>query len=191
GDIRIVDLNQDGMINEEDKTIIGNAISKFFYGFNLNFSRKRLTASLNFNGKYGNDILNYNLIYGRDAIDGSNNLFAKTLERWTPETPHTDIPRPTLNPETRITDRLIEDGSHLRLADASVTYSFQSVNLGKTSIKNVKVYVKGQNLLLFTKYSGYDPDVLSFGSLPFTTLPIDRGAYPRSRSVILGVDFTL
>jgi TonB-linked SusC/RagA family outer membrane protein len=191
GDIRLVDTNHDGIIDQNDKTVIGNAISRFFYGINLNLGYQKLSASINFKGSHGNDIMNYNLLSGRDAIDGSTNLFAVAMDRWTPENTQTDIPRPTLNPETRITDRLIEDGSYLRLADATITYDFQMVNVGKVNFKEVKVYVKGQNLLLFTKYSGYDPEVLLYGNLPFTTLPIDRGAYPRPRSVLVGIDFSL
>ena len=191
GDIRLVDMNQDGLLNEDDKTVIGNAISNFFYGFSMTFTRKRFEFDFGFKGSYGNDVLNYNLLYGRDAINGGSNLLTIASQRWTPENPNTDIPRPTLNPETRITDRLIEDGSYLRLANATISYTVPTIEAGKAVFKNVTFYVKGQNLLLFTRYSGFDPEVLAYGSLPYAALAIDRGAYPNARSIILGLNLEL
>ncbi len=187
GDVRFKDLNNDNVINDEDKTYIGNPSPDMIYGFNGSVNYKGFDFSGFFQGVYGNEIFNASVRY--DKIGG--NRPASILERWTgPGTsnfePKVSISDPNNN--NRVSDRFIEDGSYLRLKNIQLGYSLPASLLNKVNVSKLRFYVSGQNLLTFTNYSGFDPEIGNRGSLE---IGIDRGFYPSSRTVLAGLQLTL
>ena len=164
GDVKIVDQNGDGIIDLNDRTFIGNPNPDFIYGFNFNINYKRFNASILFNGVFGNDIANGNLLQLENAegltfLNISPNAY---YNAWRPDAQTNTYPRIgyTTNGQPAMTDRIIEDGSYLRLSNLTVSYDFDVNN--NDSISNLKLFVAGQNLLTWTDYSGYDPEISSF-----------------------------
>ena len=187
GDIRFKDLNNDGVIDLRDQTYIGNPTPEFVYGFTGDFDWKGFELNVFFQGTSGNDIYNnttrYDFIYANRTSD--------VLDRWTGTGTSNEEPRVNLsdpNQNARISDRFVEDGSYLRLKTLQLGYNLPAQWLKKVNIQKFKVYVTGSNLLTFTKYSGFDPEIgVIGGSLE---LGIDRGFYPQARTVIGGVSVT-
>ena len=164
GDVKIVDQNGDGIIDLNDRTFIGNPNPDFIYGFNFNINYKRFNASILFNGVFGNDIANGNLLQLENAegltfLNISPNAY---YNAWRPDAQTNTYPRIgyTTNGQPAMTDRIIEDGSYLRLSNLTVSYDFDVNN--NDSISNLKLFIAGQNLLTWTDYSGYDPEISSF-----------------------------
>ena len=164
GDVKIVDQNGDGIIDLNDRTFIGNPNPDFIYGFNFNLNYKRLSASILFNGVYGNDIANGNLLQLENAegLTYLNIAPDAYYNAWRPDAQTNTYPRIgyTTNGQPAMTDRIIEDGSYLRLSNLTVSYDFDVNN--NDSISNLKLFIAGQNLLTWTDYSGYDPEISSF-----------------------------
>jgi len=182
GDIRFKDLNKDGVLNEEDKAFIGSPIPKFSYGFNINLSYDAGFGIFDFstmwNGTEGNDIYNNGKYWGEGMYHYYND-YASVLNRYRaeditfvnpvsgvttfyPKNTNTNIPRAILgdpNHNLRASDRFIEDGSYLRLKSLTLGYSLPETVTKKFKINSLRFYVGGKNLLTFTKYSGYDPEV--------------------------------
>jgi len=191
GDIKFKDLNGDGVINASDRTIIGNPNPKAFAGVTNNFSYKGLELSVFFQGSFGNDIYNQN----RTVIEGQSdpiNQSIAVLNHWTPTNTDTNIPRPVRsdpNSNNRLSTRFIEDGTYVRLKNLTLAYTVPANLTKKAAIKNLRVYVTGQNLLTWTDYSGYDPEV-SADPFSSTSLGRDFGVYPQSRTYTVGLNAT-
>lgn len=187
GDVRYVDQNGDGNVNEEDLTIIGDPNPDLIYGFGSDFSYGRLELSLFFNGVYGRDIANGNLAQEGLAIgNSSNNVRAAAyLDAWSSENPDGAYPRLTYEGFGDFTDRLVEDGSFLRLSYVSLSYTLPPGVIN--GFQSIKGFVSGQNLLLFTNYSGFDPEVDSFSYDP-SRQGIDWGSFPNQRSITFGLN---
>jgi hypothetical protein len=117
----------------------------------------------------------------------SKNQSTAVLRRWTPDNTNTDIPRPKNMDNVRNSTRFIEDGSYLRLK--SLTFSYRAIenNAKIKAIRKLSVYVTGQNLLTFTNYSGFDPEVNAFGTSA-VEMGIDYGTYPQARSLVIGLN---
>ena len=164
GDVKIVDQNGDGIIDLKDRTFIGNPNPDYVYGFNLNFNYKRLNARVLFNGVYGNDIANGNLLQLENAegLTYLNIAPDAYYNAWRPDFETNVYPRIgyTTNGQPAMTDRIIEDGSYLRLSNLTISYDFDVDKI--RSISNLKMFVAGQNLFTLTDYSGYDPEISSF-----------------------------
>jgi len=165
GDTRFVDQNEDGAIDILDRTFIGNPNPDFVYGFNLNFKLKRLTANFLFNGVYGNDIANGNLIKLNSAEGLQNNISPNAYNNaWRPDAQTNLYPRlgydEIPNQIIGISDRIIEDGSYLRLNNVTIGYDIPVEN--SSTFDRVNVYIAGQNLATWTNYSGYNPEISSF-----------------------------
>ena len=164
GDVKIVDQNGDGIIDLKDRTFIGKPNPDYVYGFNLNFNYKRFNARVLFNGVYGNDIANGNLL----QLDNAEGLIYLNISpdayynAWRPDAETNVYPRIgyTTNGQPAMTDRIIEDGSYLRLSNLTISYDFDVDKI--RSISNLKMFVAGQNLFTLTDYSGYDPEISSF-----------------------------
>jgi TonB-linked SusC/RagA family outer membrane protein len=187
GDVRFVDNNNDGKIDATDRTNIGNPTPTNFFGFNLSASYKGFDFSAFFNGVTGNDILN-----GTKRHDlYKSNMPAKMLNRWTGEGTSNTLPRFTWNDAngnwTNISQLYIEDGSFLRLKNVQLGYNVPATLLTRAKIEKVRLYVSGENLLTFTKYTGLDPEVGGRGT---TDIGIDRGLYPQARTFRLGLNVT-
>ncbi|MGI4822780.1 MAG: SusC/RagA family TonB-linked outer membrane protein [Janthinobacterium lividum] len=191
GDIRFQDLNGDGVITDADRTIIGNPNPKAFAGVTNNFSYKGVELSIFFQGSFGNDIYNQN----RSITEGQTTALNQTtavLNHWTPTNTNTNIPRPVFgdpNGNNRVSDRFVEDGSYVRLKNLTLAYNVP-VSISKhAAIKNLRVYATGQNLITWTHYSGYDPEVAAD---PFSNTSIGRdyGVYPQTRTYTVGLNAT-
>lgn len=192
GDVRFVDQNGDGDITSSDRTIIGNPNPDFTYGFGTTISYKKFSFDLLFNGVYGNDIANGNLMETGYANGNSKNIRSVAYEGAFDAVsnrhgtyPKIGVGSTGINYTTDFSDRIIEDGSFLRLKYVSVRYQLP---LRKQCwISSAAITISGQNLLLFTNYSGFDPEVNSFSFDPLRR-GIDWGAFPNQRSVSIGVN---
>ncbi|WP_246225204.1 TonB-dependent receptor [Spirosoma terrae] len=190
GDLRYVDRNGDGVINDLDRDIIGNANPDFFGGFNNTFSYKGFDLNLFFQGSFGNDIINY-ATFDLINLTGGNNQSARVLDRWTPTNGGNTIPRANAAGGSRLLSSLhVEDGSYLRLKNISLGYTLPATLINKAGFSSVKVYVAAQNYLTFTKYTGYDPEVNRYGSSSLSQ-GIDYGGYPASKTLLIGLNLKL
>jgi TonB-linked SusC/RagA family outer membrane protein len=189
GDVRIVDQNNDGLINAVDRTIIGNPNPDFVYGGSLNMNYKRLSLQVLVNGVYGNEIANGSSILLRNALGLNRNITPNTYNNaWRPDSPSTTNPRIDYNfPQQAeaIEDRIIEDGSFLRISNITLGYD---IPVEKTNIfSRVNIFVTGINLFTFTNYSGYNPEITSFlGNGNITG--VDWNGAPNRRSAMLGLN---
>jgi len=189
GDTRYVDYDNNGVINTSDKHNLGSAQPDFTGGITNTFSYGRVDLSIFFQGSYGNKIFNL-LQQTLEKPTLSQNASATLLDRWTPDNTNTDVARATDSPVPQVTDRYIQNGSYLKLKNASLGYTFNPDLLAKIHVKQLRVYVSGQNLLTITKYSGLDPEV-DFYDNDNTKQGIDYGTYPPVRTFLAGLDFTL
>lgn len=184
GSVNFVDTNGDGVISAADRVVVGDPNPDFTYGFNTSFRWRDLTVSANFIGSYGNDIYNQQAAVLSDvSTNSANRLRAPIFNSWTPENP--DAKYPSLSAYTPndinwCTDRFVEDGSYLRLADLAISYSLPRKLFRDLFIKHVSFGVSGKNLFVWTKYSGYDPDVNVYGNV--LKYGVDMGAYPSART---------
>ena len=182
------DINGDGVINTNDRTIIGRGLPIHTGGFTNNFTYKGFDLSIFFQSSYGNDIMNANRLFFEN-VDGKRELnqFASYADRWTPENPDSDIPGSKASSSNKvISSRIIEDGSFLRLKTMTLGYTFPKAMIAKAKLTNVRLYLAAQNLWTWTSYSGYDPEVsVRDGAL---TPGLDFSSYPRSRSFSFGVN---
>jgi TonB-linked SusC/RagA family outer membrane protein len=190
GNLIYRDYNNNGIFDPGDRTVIGYGMPDFIFGFTNNFSYQRFSLNIFFQGSYGNDIFNATRIDLEGMFD-SKNQSVEVLNRWTPENTITDIPRAMPKSEgnldnVRNSTRFIEDGSYLRLKSITLSYNVLTKNQIK-GIRNLSVYATGQNLLTFTKYSGFDPEVNAYGTSS-TTMGVDYGTYPQSRTIIFGLN---
>lgn len=177
---------------EADKRIIGNANPDFTYGITNNFSYKNVSLNLFFQGSQGNDILNATRFDTESMIDSRNQTTA-VLRRWQQPGDITDIPRVSTDGSTdnsRISSRYIENGSYLRLKAVTLGYDFSKDVLDRIGISALKIYATGENLFTITDYSGFDPEVNSFGSNN-TVGGVDYGTYPQTRNIIFGIRASL
>ena len=189
GDIRFRDLNNDGVINDKDRTVIGNPNPKAIAGVTNTFGFKGLELSVFFQGSFGNDIYNQN----RETIEGMRdplNQSTAVLNRWTPTNTGGSIPRAVRNDpngNARYSDRFLEDGSYVRLKNLTLGYNVPATLSKRAAVSSLRVYVTGQNLITWTKYSGYDPEV---SSDPFSTTGLGRdfGVYPQARTYTVGLN---
>lgn len=185
GDARFIDKNGNGSINlAEDRMIVGDPNPDFIYGWSNNFSYKGFDLSVYMQGTFGNDILNVQR--AESNVSGPwGNQRKEIVDRWTPTNTTSNIPRArvTVNPLLLQSSWLIEDGSFLRVKTASLGYTFKP----SKGINSCRVYVTGQNLLTFTKYSGFDPEVNSPGNSNLQ-LGVDYNAYPAARTFLVGVN---
>lgn len=186
GDRLYKDINGDGVFTTaNDRTIIGNAQPDFILGLGNSFSWKGFSLSVFLQGSYGNKILNSNQ-QSLELFNGQQNAAASALDRWTPAHPSQTTPRAKLDPAPVFSDRFIENGSFLRVKNVSLGYSLPKSVIGKVSAINV--FVSAQNLLTWTSYTGFDPEVTSGNNISPGT---DLGIYPVSRTVSAGVRVTL
>jgi len=188
GDVRIVDQNGDGLIDANDRTFIGNPNPDFIYGINLNFRYKRFNVSMLFNGVQGNDIANGNLLTIGNASGQFQNISQSAYyNAWRGEGTtniHPRIGYDTIG-DIAITDRIIEDGSFLRLNNLTVGYDFPTNNTDL--FQRFNVFVTAQNLFTWTKYSGYNPEISSF-SYDGLRNGVDWNGAPDAKTISLGLN---
>lgn len=179
GDAKFVDQNGDGVVDQEnDRVVLGSAQPKFTYGFSSQLRYKNWDLSFNFQGSYGNKLYNQ-MEQALQSPNASYNASATLLNRWTEGNPSTEVPRAyALNLYSSYLDsRFIEDASYLRLKNLQVGYNLKLPVSDGTKL-GLYFYASAQNLLTFTKYSGYDPEYSGY---------VDRGTYPTARTFTFGV----
>jgi TonB-linked SusC/RagA family outer membrane protein len=187
GDVLYIDQNKDGNINDLDLTIIGDPNPDYTFGLGSELSFKGLSLEFFFNGVQGNDIANGNL--GREDVAlGSSSNIRERAYFGAYRTGKTDATHPRLNYPIQgdFTDRMIEDGSFFRLSYVSLSYDLPVKKLVK-GIEAANIFVSGQNLLLFTDYSGFDPEVNSFSYDP-TRVGIDWQSFPNQKAISFGIN---
>ena len=182
------DVNGDGIIDTNDRTIIGRGLPIHTGGFTNSFTYKGFDLSIFFQWSYGNDIMNANRLFFENAGGKKDlNQFASYANRWTPENPESDIPAATKSASNNvISSRIIEDGSYLRLKTVTLGYTFPKALIAKAKLSNARVYVAAQNLWTWTSYSGYDPEVSVRNSA--LTPGLDFSSYPRAFTLSFGVN---
>ncbi len=186
GDIRYVDQDGNGVINQSDRVILGYAQPKFFGGLTNTFGYKGIELSVFMQGTSGNSIFNINR-FELESLTGVSNQSRVVLDRWTPTNPSNTVPRANaVGNAYVISDRQIEDGSYLRVKNVNLSYTLPQALTRKARLNNVKVYVSAQNLLTFTNYTGFDPEVNRFGQNTLSQ-GTDYGSYPGSRIFLGGL----
>lgn len=185
---KYADLNGDGVVDSNDRTIIGRGLPVHTGGLTNDFTYKGIDLSIFFQWSYGNDIMNANRLFFESSNNRSRELnqYASYTNRWTADNPTSDIPAATNSSSNRvISSRIIEDGSFLRLKNVTIGYTFPSQMTKKWKIDKARIYVAAQNLWTWTGYSGYDPEVSVRNSA--LTPGLDYSSYPRAYSVSFGV----
>ncbi len=185
------DLNGDGLINGDDRTIIGKGDPVHIGGFTNNFTYKDFDLSVFLQWSYGNDVMNANKLMFENSFNRKKNLnqFASYANRWTFDNQSSDIPVASASESNKVfSSRIIEDGSFLRLKTVSLGYNLPQKVLRGTFISRARCYVSAQNLYTWTNYSGYDPEV----SIKNTAINpgLDFSAYPRAASFTMGVNLS-
>jgi TonB-linked SusC/RagA family outer membrane protein len=183
------DLHADGLINANDKTIIGDPNPDFTYGLNSIMTYNGFELSLFFQGSYGNDLVNISSVDNSLNYGYGSNMFKDVYyNHWTPENPNAKYPKITRTQKMNFSDRLIEDGSFLRLRNIQLSYSLPLKKWNQNIFQNVRLYVSAQNILTFTKYSGWDPEVNSSGGSSSIAQGIDHFSYPTAKSYTFGIN---
>jgi TonB-linked SusC/RagA family outer membrane protein len=186
GDVRFVDLNNDGVINDDDKTKIGKGMPDWVFGFSLGGDYKGFDFNLFFQGTTGNDMFDF---AQRGDIPAMNRP-EWMLQRWHGEGTSDRIPRMTsqnTNQNWRSSDLYIKDGSYLRLKNAQLGYTLPAQLTKKVSVQKLRVFVAAENLFTFTKYDGFDPEAATGD---YVKMGVDRGIYPQARTVSIGANIT-
>ncbi len=188
---RYADINNDGIIDSQDQTIIGRGDPIHIGGFTNNFEYKGFDLSVFFQWSYGNNILNANRLFFENGFKRRNlNMFASYQNRWSVDNPTSDIPAISNSSSLNMfNSRVIEDGSYLRLKTISIGYNLNQKTLKALKISKARLYLSAQNIFTLTKYSGYDPEVSVRNSA--LTPGLDYSSYPRASTVNVGINLGL
>ncbi len=198
GDLQFVDMNKDGVIDVKDRVFLGSYLPKFTYALNLGANYHGFDATVFFQGVQGNKIFNATRVITEGMVRFFNAGTA-VLNAWTPSNTNTNIPRAVSgdpNQNARPSTRFLEDGSYLRLKNVSVGYRIPAgtlQSLTKGTVSSLRIYFSGQNLLTFTNYSGFDPEVgnrTPTGNNAALTNGIDFAVYPQPKTYLIGLQAT-
>jgi len=186
GDIRFVDMNKDGIINDMDKTKIGDPFPTFTLGWNLNVEYKNIDFTAFTYASVGNDVYR---AYERNA--NYTNKDRMILARWTGENSTNSAKNPRYsftddNSNIRVSDRYVEDGSFIKIKNLQLGYTFPQ-QMTRKVFSRLRVYAQVKNAFTFTRYTGFDPEIA--GGILDTG--VDRGAYPQARTYAIGIDIKL
>ena len=188
GDVKFIDQNNDGEINDKDRVVIGDPNPDIYGNINTNLVYKNFTLSAVFNYSLGNDVYNYQ----RALLESGSSFYNQTtavMNRWKVEGHETDVPKATYGDpkgNNRFSDRWIEDGSYLRLKDVTLSYK---VPFSASWLQGLTVWCSATNLLTFSKYLGSDPEFSFSNNVLYQG--IDSGLLGQSRSFHLGVKINL
>lgn len=190
GDLRFVDLNNDGVIDSNDKTHIGNPFPDLMVGLNLNAAYKGFDLVANFYGTFGNDIFNKNI--GRYAGTDGQNVYAGTYDKtWRTDNTGAEYPRLSVNDSNmnykRVSDFFVEDGSYFRCKLLQIGYTLPKQWFNNKL--NLRLSFSAQNLFTITNYSGADPEAASMGK-SVTEAGIDYTGYPNPRTFLFGLNMS-
>ena len=185
GMIMYEDINGDGKVNSSDKQYIGNANPLFTAGMTNTLSYKGLSLSVLMTSSVGNDIYNASKIDMVSMLNGANQI-KDVVRRWRIPGQITDIPKAGEVENLKTSTRWIEDGSYLKIKNITLAYDIKHPALKKANIARIQPYITLDNMITFTNYSGYDPEMSQYTSA--TSMGVDWGTYPCVRSVVLGVN---
>jgi iron complex outermembrane receptor protein len=178
------DTNGDGAVLDNDRTVVGSAIPKFIYAYYFNFKYKAFDLGLNFNGVAGNKVYNHTTmtLFSKAQLARSNNATDFAVQ----------FPEESLSNSNTVSTRYLEDGSFLRLNNATLAYNLNSDKIGLgDAFQNIRFSLTGQNLFVLSDYSGFDPEVNTGStSAGIQTFGIDRFTYPRARTFLFGLNVT-
>ncbi len=191
------DLDKDGALSDGDKTIIGNANPKYTFGLTNTLTYNGFSFSFFIQGVQGNQIFNASRIE-TEGMSLEANQLATVANRWTTPGQVTNMPRATYGDFTNslISSRFVEDGSFVRVKSLSLGYELPKELISRMNMSRVYVYVSSENLLTFTKYSGFDPEVSVYNLSGFSNSEkniapgVDYGTYPQSREFLVGLNVT-
>lgn len=189
GDIRFVDTNNDGSIDDGDKGYCGSGIPKFEANLNFSAAYKGIDFSMVLGSAWGHKLYNGNKYFYEGMNSGSNFLHS-TLNAWTPENTNTSIPRAVYqdpNGNLKESDRFLESGNFIRLRQLQIGYTVPKTLLSKIYLEKLRVYISGENLLTWTNYSGIDPE---FSRVSVLNTGIDNLIYPFTRSFTVGLQLS-
>mgnify|MGYP003575359920 FL=1 len=188
GDIKYEDMNGDLAMTAADRVIMGNPNPDFIGGFSNNLNYKNFDLNVFFQFSVGNDVLNANRMIFEGMNSNWQNAFASFANRWTPENQNNEINRANGGGIQAYSSRTIEDGSFLRLKTVALGYTFPRKWLTAVKVSSARVYFSAQNLAVWTKYRGSDPEVSTRNSA--LTPGFDFAAYPRARTMTFGFNFS-
>lgn len=189
GDIRFVDLNNDGVIDDDDKEYSGSAIPKFEANLNLSAGYKGIDLSVIVGSAWGHKLYNGNK-YFYEGLNSGSNFLKSSLNAWTPQNTNTKVPRAVFNDPNgnlKESDRFLESGNFIRLRQVQLGYTLPKSLLQPIYLERVRLYISGENLLTWTNYSGIDPE---FSRDNVLNAGIDNLIYPFTRSFTVGVQVT-
>jgi len=184
GGVKVADLNKDGQITADDQAITGNANPKFIFGFSTNLSYKGFDLSAFLSGVQGNKIYNLSRYTFENAL-GQRNVLEGLVNRWSPTNPNNEYASGFQGGRLPVSDRFVEDGSFVRLKNLTLGYTLPAFK----GVNRIRIYVSGNNLATITKYSGFDPEVNSFGGSN-TQVGVDNLVYPVARTFLAGIQVT-
>ncbi len=190
GDVKYEDVNGDGKIDANDRTLIGNNQPDFIYGMTNTFSYKNIDLSIAIQGTQGGQILNLSRRFF-DNLEGGGNNLTIALDRWrSPENPgNGKVPRAnarTTGNNNAVSSRWVEDGSYLRIQHVSLGYKLPKSVISRLKLQQVRVYASAQNLYTWTNYTNFNPEVSNYEG-PLTG-GVDYGSYPLARTVTFGIN---
>jgi hypothetical protein len=183
GDFRFVDTNYDGKITSDDRTNIGNGVPKWTFGLIFNAEWKGFDLGVFFQGVSGADV--FDATYRQDIE--SANYPTWVLQRWTGEGTSNTVPTLGNSKNWVVSDMYIQDGSYLRLKNITLGYTVPRKLTQKIGINRLRVYGRAENLVTWTKYWGFDPEIGS----GVTSMGVDYGVYPQARTWTIGCNISL
>lgn len=187
GFVKYKDQDGDGVITDNDRTVIGNGTPKWYGGLTNSLGWKGIDFTFMFQFNYGNDIYNATRLWGNQTRLERTNKMAETADRWTAQNASNSIPKTYGYINGDIYSRFIEDGSFLRLKTVTLGYSLPKKVVNRLKMSKLRIYASGQNLFLLTNYTGFDPEVSMRASNPM--MPgFDFGAYPKSKVFTFGLE---
>ena len=195
GNIMYKDVDGNGTITPDDRTVIGHAAPKFIYGLTNSLSFMGFDLNIFIQGVQGNQIFNATKMDLEGMFD-SKNQSTNVLDRWQQPGDITDVPKANAAGDGSLDNihnstRFVEDGSFLRIKSLTLAYNFPTTWLQKVKMQNLSVYATAQNLLTFTKYTGFDPEVNAYGVNSLgTEFGVDYGTYPQTRQMVFGLNVT-
>ena len=187
GAVKYKDQDGDGVITTKDRTVIGNALPKWYGGITNTFNYKGIDFSFMLQFNYGNDIYNATRLYATQTNTQRRNQLAEVADRWSPTNASNKVPRYNGYVVNDVYSRFVEDGSFLRLKNITLGYTLPHKWTRSFHVSKLRVYATGQNLFCLNNYSGYDPEVSTASKSPMTP-GLDWGAYPKSRVFTFGID---
>lgn len=182
GDMKFMDLNNDGQLNDKDKANLGDGFPDFSYGFGSELAYKGFDFSFFFQGTSGKEIFDATLYEG-DFVNSKYNQFASILDRYNPSNTNGSVPRATIsdrNDNKRFSDYYVKNGDYLRLKNVILGYSLDKGLLEKIHVTKLRLYVNLQNYLTFTDYKGFDPDIIESG--------VNVGQFPQPKTFLMGLN---